>query len=250
MYGRFSRMGRVHAHGAGASRHWVFLAILMTLLILAPASSVWAQEPSTASVTLQQGADGYEGATDTYLDLGNATTVWGNADRLRTKTTENADALLRFDVTSIPAGSTVQQATLRLYAIDHTGLRPTARTNNFFRWWPSITLRSHQVLRPWAEDSATWEVAATGDAWEMPGCQGAGVDYVGEYTDEVVGFEEIRSWVEFDVTELVQQWIDNPDSNYGVVIKAYLHTVTISYSFWSSEGPLAWFRPQLVVDYQ
>ena len=111
MYGKPS-----HTHST--NRHTIILAILTVLLVLLPASSVWAQEPPTTSVTLQQGADGYEGTTDTYLDLGNATTVWGAADRLRTKTTENADALLRFDVSSIPAGSTVQNATLRLYAID------------------------------------------------------------------------------------------------------------------------------------
>ena len=127
MYGRSS-----HACSAGAGRHTIILAILTALLVLLPASSVWAQEPTSTSVIFQQGADDYEGTTDTYLDLGNATTVWGAADRLRTKTTENADALLRFDVSSIPAGSTVQQATLRLYAIDHTGLRPRKQDRQWF----------------------------------------------------------------------------------------------------------------------
>ena len=111
-------------------------------------------------------------------------------------------------------------------------------------------MRSHQVLRAWDEDAATWIAAAGGADWGTPGCQMAGADYAAEYSDEVVGFEEVWDWVEFDVTEMVQQWIDNPDSNYGAVIKAYLHTITISYSFWSSEGPLPWFRPQLVVEYQ
>ena len=47
-------------------------------------------------------------------------------------------------------------------------------------------------------------------SWGTPGCQMAGADYAAEYSDEVVGFEEVWDWVEFDVTEMVQQWIDNP----------------------------------------
>jgi hypothetical protein len=105
-------------------------------------------------------------------------------------------------------------------------------------------------LRPWSEDSATWIEASAGDPWGLPGCQLAGVDYAAEYSDELVGFSEREAWAEFDVTGMVQQWLDNPDSNYGAVIKAYLHNYTLGGSAWSSEGPLPWFRPQLVVDYQ
>ena len=263
----FDNGTRAKAHNSSGRRTMTVFLVLALLLVLLPASQVMAQEPTTTQVVLQQGLDGYEGTTDTYLDLGNASTVWGAADRLRTKTTENADALLRFDVSAIPTGSTIQQATLRLYAFDNTANRPfdqpAARIQQ-----PSITLRSYQVLKSWAEDSATWEAASAGNAWGLPGCQAAGDDYVAEYTDEIIGFGEIENWLdkasrttkdrrevvetwaEFDVTEAVQQWIDNPDSNYGVVIKAYLHALTVSYSFWSSEGPLPWFRPQLVIDYQ
>ena len=228
-------------------RNMTVFLVFALLLVLLPASQVAAQEPAITQVILQQGLDGYEGTTDTYLDLGNATTAWGAADRLRAKTTENADILVRFDVDSLPTGSTVQQATLRLYVFDY-GLRPVAPQG---RWWgPTVTLRSHQMLHPWSEDTATWFQAADGDPWSQPGCQGAGADYAEEYSDELVGFSKYRDWAEFDVTEMVQQWIDNPDSNYGVIVKAYLHTITISGSAWSSEGPMSWFRPQLVIDYQ
>ena len=205
-------------------------------------------------VTLQEDLNGYAGTTDTYLDLGNADTNWGAADRLRTKTTENADTLVRFDLSDIPSDATVNQATLRLYAIDNTGLRPvngeasTSRNGWFME--PTITLRAHQILRSWSEDSATWIEAMAGEAWGLPGAQSAGTDYHPEYVDELVGFSGTEVWAEFDVTDLTQLWIDSPASNYGAIIKAYLHYSTISYSFWSSEGPLPWFRPQLVIEYE
>jgi hypothetical protein len=207
-------------------------------------------------VTLQDGLNGYAGTTDTYIDLGNADTNWGAADRVRTKTTENADALVRFDLSGLPADATIKEAKLRLYAIDNTGIRPIAQDElafarpNGFHFMPTITLRSHQVLRPWSEASATWIETMMGEAWGLPGAQLAGIDYHPEYTDELVGFVGTEIWAEFDVTDLTQYWIDNPGSNFGAAIKAYLHYSTISYSFWSSEGPLSWFRPQLFIEYE
>jgi len=48
----------------------------------------------------------------------------------------------------------------------------------------------------------------------------------------------------------VQQWIDDPEGNFGVVIKGYLHRMTVSYSFWSSQGPLAGLRPEIEIEYE
>ena len=196
--------------------------------------------PPPTSITFQQGMGGYFGMEDTYLDLGNPTTPFGDADRLRMKTTENADALLRFNLAVMPAGTTIQQASVRLFAIDHSG----AVNHDPI----PITLRVYSVLRDWDENQATWYSTGSGN-WAKPGCQTAGVDYAPEYTEEVVAFDAVQEWIEFDITDLAQYWVDHPETNYGIVIKAYLHSETVSYSFWSSQGPLTALRPQLRLDY-
>jgi len=253
MSGQRSSTGDTHHAG----RRLLLIVALVAAFSLLPVAQAWAQGPTT--ITLQEGLDEYAGTADTYIDLGNPDTNWGEADRLRTKTTENADALVRFDLSGIPAGATITQATLRLYAIDHTGFRPVndvlkkareAISVNGIFFMPWITLRAHQVLTPWDEGAANWTQAMEGTAWGLPGAQKDGTDYHPEYVDELVGFYGGDQWAEFDVTELAQFWLDNPTANHGAVIKAYLHYSTISYSFWSSEGPLPWFRPQLVVEYE
>ena len=244
----FRRTGR-------SDRRRIALAALGILLLLLPASTVQAQDPPIQAVTLQQGLGGYVGTTDTYLDLGNATTVWGSADRLRVKTTLNADSLLRFDLSAIPAGTAVLDAELRIYAFDSSAVgvpvSPIAgnQVDQVPILYPSITMRTFKVLRPWSEDAATWVMATDMEPWGLPGCQQPGVDYASEYSDEIIGFSGLRTWVRFDVTEMTQEWVDDPDSNFGVVIKAYLHRITVAGSAWSSEGPLPWYRPKLVITY-
>jgi cysteine-rich repeat protein len=142
--------------------------------------------------------------------------------------------LLKFDLSSL-AGMTIDDATVGIY------------------WWggdwdpPSVqqVLDVHRMTRPWVEGASNWRYADEDamDVWDsidtwnatMPflsgpgGGPGGGGDYdegtvwssytmqwiagPGETWDDFPG-----EWLEFDVTDLVQAWVDG-EVNDGMLIK-------------------------------
>jgi hypothetical protein len=55
-------------------------------------------------------------------------------------------------------------------------------------------------------------------------------------------------WYEFDVTSLVQGWVDSPSTNYGLVLKPLAGT-NVQYNAYSSEHSDPNLRPRLTVIY-
>ena len=188
-------------------------------------------------VCLQQGNNGYEGCTDTYLDQTNPSTVYGGVDKLRVKTQENVNALIQFDLSALPAGITVTDAKLKLFV--------TSRSPDI-----AVTLRTYRVLKQWLEDEATWNDATTSMPWTSPGGQSPGNDYDPVYDDEVAGFDGIGVWLELDITDMARHWIMLPGENYGTIIKAYRYLdQTVLYTLWSANVSNVGLRPQLCISY-
>jgi len=190
-------------------------------------------------VTLRYGEAGYEGVDDTYLNLGLATRNFGREGQLIVKTVDNVTTLIRFDVASpwVPAGVRVSSATLKLYFSTRSPSAP-------------ITLRVYRVLRPWVETEATWNLASSGAPWGQAGCALPGVDYNAAPDDEVICYGDGAAPAELtlDVTDSVQYWLDHPNENFGLVVKADLcRTLTATYFFYSSQWSTLALRPQLEV---
>ena len=57
-----------------------------------------------------------------------------------------------------------------------------------------------------------------------------------------------RKPLDIDITGLVQEWVNNPASNFGVCISTDLQNNNIDMQFDSSEYPLVQFRPRLVIE--
>jgi hypothetical protein len=143
-------------------------------------------------------------------------------------------ALVRFDLSSVPPYSVINDATLRLYVVD--------RSN-----WRSLDIELYRVRRDWSETQATWEKADVGDSWASDGCNGVGTDRDGEILASVV-LPDPESWVELDVTELVSAWMAEPADNYGVFLRGG-GSVSVGYVFISFEHPDVDLRPMLRVDF-
>ena len=72
-------------------------------------------------------------------------------------------SLVRFDLSAIQTGKTVDEATLRLYY--------KGRSNS-----NALTVGAYRLLAPWVDSQATWTQRMTGINWVVPG-PGSGSDY-------------------------------------------------------------------------
>jgi len=72
-------------------------------------------------------------------------------------------SLLRFDLASIPSGTAVDEATLRLYY--------KGRSNG-----NDLTVGAYRLLASWVDSQATWTQRLMGANWGVPGL-GSGSDY-------------------------------------------------------------------------
>jgi len=141
-------------------------------------------------------------------------------------------ALIRFDVSVVPAGAVILDAKLQLYVPDGSGV---------------VKFQAYQVLRPWDEGQVTWTVARSGDPWGLPGCDRVGIDRAANPVaeDTVSGS---GMWVEFPVTELVAAWVGDARTNHGLLVKMVADAST-EYQLASSEHWKTDRRPKLSIVY-
>ncbi len=185
-------------------------------------------------VTLQQGVDGYQGNSDTYISAWTPGENFGDQGAVQVKNDSVMTGLLRFDLRSIPPGSTINQATLKLYAY----YRGSSAT---------FDLEAYRALRPWVDMEATWDLASAGNPWGLPGGNDTNVDRAATRTAvQTVG--SVDTWFELDVTELVGEWVANPGTNHGVLLRG-AGPISVIYHFASANYPTMSLRPQLQIDY-
>ncbi len=156
-------------------------------------------------------------AADSYVDRTKPDQNFGSATTLYIRPTAGIDkrALVRFDLSSIPSGSQVLGAILYLYN-DQTG---------------NYKVNLLQVTAPWDEMGVTWNnqpAANTGSP-------------VGSF--QLTNTKCTRAANLSNA--LVQSWVDNPGSNYGVML--YPPSGSGDAWFFSREGSQP---PQLFVVYQ
>jgi hypothetical protein len=160
------------------------------------------------TVTFQQGASGYTGSVDTYIDaaLGSQATV----SPIVIDGSPVEQALLRFDSifgsspNQIPAGSTISSATLTLWVGANTSDESTD------------TVSFHRLLHAWSA-SDVW--AAYGVApWNgAGGIQNDGVDAVAA-SSATATMTALATAYPVDVTTSLQAWSASPASNFGWAI--------------------------------
>lgn len=198
------------------------------------------------TVAFQNGAEptsSYSGATDTYLaeaaagtNYATSATLWSDGDvpagMRNTKVT-----LIRWDVGAIPSGSVVRSASITVALSGATNDESTDR------------YAIYSMLRSWSETEANWSVAATGDYWAMAGAAELGRDHgvreIGGIAPLASGAQTVR--LNADGVALVQQWVDDPASNFGVQINSWIADNGLGLA--SSEATTASTRPKLTVVY-
>ncbi|NLF14378.1 MAG: DNRLRE domain-containing protein [Anaerolineaceae bacterium] len=203
------------------------------------------------TLVLQQGADGYAGTTDCYISdwvVGDTDNAYGVLDPgvLRLRKVDRKEVLLRFELEGLPANAHIHHAFVAMYAFLNTN--PSGPT--YF---------AYQLLRPWAEDQATWNSPRAGETWAEPGAMNVTYDRKAEHTDKLCRppaepgdtcGEIIPGWHQLDITASVQNWVDG-EPNYGVLVRSWdpYWASSAENSFFSSEANQPEYRPKLIVYY-
>jgi 5'-nucleotidase len=149
---------------------------------------------------------------DTYINAWAPDASYGDRFNFSVRQPGVMSGLVQFDLSSIPQFAGVHDAQLKLY--------PTYRTNV-----NQLNLYAYPVVGPW-DEGVTWNTApATSySAAAMTTLRGVDME------------------VTLDVTAQVQDWVNEPDSNYGLMLKAD-DSKSVKYTFiasdfsWESAGP-------------
>ena len=163
--------------------------------------------PSAETIILQQGLNGYTGASDVYLDsiYPNRAEELQDPDRLRLRPGQHT-VLIRFDLSPLPLAAEVLSATLSLKSYYGHSTLP-------------MVVEAYRVLRPWVDTEATWNSPRTGESWAEPGCRGTGADRAA-VSSSTQTLTTTDRWYDFDVTSMARLWTMGAADNYGLVLEA------------------------------
>ncbi len=185
--------------------------------------------------------DSYLGVSDTFLNIDEPTLTHETSAWLQLKNDGGGGKrpLLRFDVSSLLPGSIVTEAELHMLQRGDYQKHPTNTS----------TVGAYQVLRHWEALEATWHKATAAQEWSLPGANAVG-DRSMVAADAVV-LEPVpaNEWRWWTVTAMVQEWVNNPAQNYGLILvgsgdSQEFHFASSEYPYFSREQ-----RPKLLVWY-
>ena len=130
---------------------------------------------------------------DTYVTQNNVGSSYGSSTLLQTKFKEGSkrEALLQFDLFGIPQGALITTAHLRLYSGYSRKFRKDTAT------------RVYATLGSWSE-STTWNTKPP---------------RASSYEDSIA-VTSTRQYFQWNITNLVQDWVDGVETNYGVTIRS------------------------------
>ena len=184
--------------------------------------------------TFQNGLNGYAGAQDTYMSAAAVTTKYEGTTYLQVcgfsdqASTNRRRAIVKFDLSSIPTGALITQATLYLYAYSNE----QHDTGGYYG--------AYHVFTPWA---------ASAVSWNMPWVQYGGADIDPTPDGQTAKQTVSNVWYAIDVTSRAQAYIANPGSNNGWVVKCVTETNHNQDWFYACEEPTnTTLRPKLVIN--
>ena len=151
--------------------------------------------------------------------------------------------VLKFDLAAVPRGAVVEEAKLFLALIQSD----TTATSNY-------TVKAHKLLGKNPDIAQATGYTADGvDAWTPNACCAKGVPlaqadiataYASQIVDKTPGF---KTWA---ITQMVQDWLADPSSNFGMLLNADVSKPRDRYRFFAStEHADASLRPFLRVKY-
>ena len=169
---------------------------------------------------------------DTFISEWNPDTNYGVQTSLRVRSGDIEQALMRFDLSSLPQNLLLDDAQLQLTVVNRSNSNP-------------LTIQVYRLLRDWVEGEATHNLARRGVAWEMPGAKG-----VGDRDSVLIGSQQLPAsgTTLIRVKSVVADWLNQPESNHGFILGG-ASDGSVYYALGSREGHPN-DRPKLLVRYR
>jgi hypothetical protein len=191
-----------------------------------------AEQALTATVSFRNGAQpstSYNGSTDATIRQAQATTNAGNASTCEADGDDGSgvdkSCLLRWTLSTIPAGATINSASITLQIVNSSG----------------NTYSVYSLLRSFDEAQVTWNRASTAAAWGTAGAL-ASSDRGGVIGSVTGSTGSVTINLNAAGVALVQGWV-NGGTNAGVIIASTSNTDGIDFA--SSEASTITNRPML-----
>jgi len=144
-------------------------------------------------------------------------------------------ALLRFDLSEIPANATVTYARLELWVTGASG--------------SNMDIAAYRVLRDTHLCQATWEEARDGQAWGLPGCNEPLADR-GRDPETTTRTSGVNTPLSFPLTALVQDWASGQLANNGLLLRGTSSLSVSLFEVASLEHSDEGLRPRLAVEWE
>ena len=187
-------------------------------------------------VALQNGKDGYQGQTNEQMTTGQwggklgcdshggvngADVIFIYADSAASRYGRD---LIRFDLDGrVPKGAKVARAILVIHC--HGGVNG------------SSVLAGYKALKPWTDGKTFWK------NWGKGGDEPGYIDQTAAFTGHI---SEERDYY-FSVTpSVVQDWLDRPETNHGLLIKAIRDSDAFH---WGADGDTGDNPPKFIIEY-
>ena len=185
------------------------------------------------TVSLRNGSGAYNGMTDTKIMRDTPAINFGSTSRLEIDGSPDSAAIFRWDVTSIPPGSRVLDASLSVRVFGLSG----------------EVYEFYALKRNAVESQATWERASRGNNWQKPGAAGAN-DRESTVLGSIAGSSTGSTVIDLNSSGLakVQDWVDHPARNYGLILLDYANADGLDLR--SGEYGTVAHRPQLTITYE
>ncbi len=187
------------------------------------------------TISFQDGVSptaGYSGTSDTYLNVDQPTNNYGTSTEILIDGSPDYGTVIKWDISAVPSGESIQSASITFTVFSST----------------SDVYEVYEMKRDWVESQATWNEFSSGNNWQNSGAQGTndhGTTVLGTITGST-GSQTIN--LNSSGIALVQSWLDNPSTNFGITIQDYDGT-SDGMDFYSSEYATVSWRPTFTVQY-
>src|SRR5213080_513003 len=199
--------------------------------------------PPPAQPPAGQGSLVFPPAGDTYLNI-NATNS-GAEPTLNVYTWPDAKIanaiVMKFDLASIPAGSTISSATLNLNLVESDGMAE-----------PTYTVTAHRIVNKNPDLARATGYTYDGvNSWTPNACCYGNIPLAQADISAPVDTKDIDKtpgFKQWNVTSIVQGWVNDPSRNFGLLLNSDPSKLRDRYrSFSSNEDPVASHRPYVTV---